>query len=251
VIITGISATREANKRRNLADRLTELLNLYQMLPFAEHPMWKGVRAGEFEYKQVIRAETQHYLRTRFGQDLRKRALDMAKATSPAIFELLLKTYLEECTRDQTGPSHLELVERLVVAGGCSVGGLSAADMTPGNAAAVALYRDITERGAGCHMLAAGVVEYYYSQLSPKIFEAYTNIYGMSQDQAETYSIHGEMDNSHAQRAFQVLDEIVDAHGWREVYRSVRDAFVATSLHYDGMRQAATGKIQYWDGSRK
>jgi hypothetical protein len=28
----------------------------------------------------------------------------------------------------------------------------------------------------------------------------------------------------------------------------VRDAFVATSLHYDGMLQAATGEISYWNG---
>jgi hypothetical protein len=56
-------------------------------------------------------------------------------------------------------------------------------------------------------------------------------------------------DESHAERAFEVLDEAVILHGWNAVYLSVRDAFVATSLHYDGMLQAATGVIDYWNGS--
>jgi hypothetical protein len=70
----------------------------------------------------------------------------------------------------------------------------------------------------------------------------------MSEHQAETYRIHGPMDKTHAERAFAVIDEAADLHGWNTVLSSVRDAFVATSLHYDGMLQAATGKLSYWDG---
>jgi len=36
-----------------------------------------------------------------------------------------------------------------------------------------------------------------------------------------------------------------------EIELSVRDAFVATSLHYDGMLQAATGLMTYWSGRSK
>ncbi len=70
----------------------------------------------------------------------------------------------------------------------------------------------------------------------------------MSAEQAETYRLHGPMDEEHATRAFAVLDEAIALHSWEAVWLSVRDAFVATSLHYDGMLQAATGKIEYWNG---
>jgi hypothetical protein len=132
--------------------------------------------------------------------------------------------------------------------GGYAESKLRKAQMTPGNVAAVALYRDITDRGAGCHMVAAGVVEHYYSKLAPSIFHAYTSRYHMSAEQAETYRIHGILDRKHSDRALKILDEAIEIHGWRMVSQSVRDAFVATSLHYDGMLQAATGKISYWDG---
>ena len=97
-------------------------------------------------------------------------------------------------------------------------------------------------------MLGAGAVEHYYSELCHDIFEVYTDYYEMSDDQAETYRIHGPMDADHADRAFAVLDEAINLHGWQLVELSVRDAFVATSLHYDGMLQAATGSLSYWDG---
>ena len=70
----------------------------------------------------------------------------------------------------------------------------------------------------------------------------------MTETQAETYRIHGPMDASHAERAFAVLDEAVNLHGWALVEASVRDAFVATSLHYDGMLHAATRTLSYWNG---
>jgi hypothetical protein len=132
--------------------------------------------------------------------------------------------------------------------GGATDADLEAAKPTPGNAAAIALYGHISSRGAGCHMLGAGAVEHYYCRLSPQIFEAYTTKYGMSDDQAHTYRLHGPMDETHADRAFSVLDDAVALHGWDNVEASVRDAFVATSLHYDGMLQAAVGRNTYWDG---
>lgn len=229
-------------------DRQKELLNLYELVPFHHHPLWVAIQLGQLTYEQVIRAEVQHCIRTRAGKILREEAVTMARALSPAIFEQLLETYLEECTDDASGPSHLELIERLVLEGGYCRDQLQKAEPTPGNSAAMALYSEISRRGAGCHMLGAGAVEYYYCELSPKIFKAYTAIYKMSATQAETYRIHGPMDKTHSQRAFSVLDEAVNIHGWEAVRRSVRDAFVATSLHYDGMFHAATRKLSYWDG---
>lgn len=229
-------------------DRKTELLNLYELLPFHRHPLWVAIQRGQLTYNQVIQAEVQHCIRTRAGRVLREQAVTMARAISPAIFEQLLETYLEECTDDTSGPSHLELIERLVLDAGYCREQLQKAEATPANSAAMALYTEISRRGAGCHMLGAGAVEYYYCELSPRIFDAYTRIYKMSALQAETYRIHGPMDKTHAERAFAVLDEAVRIHGWESVRQSVRDAFVATSLHYDGMLHAATGTLSYWNG---
>jgi len=230
-------------------DRKSELLDLYAQFPFHEHPLWRAIQRHELSLQQVIEAETQHWIRTRAGRILRENAMKMAERISPAIFEQLTETYLEECTNnDRSGPSHLELIQRLLVEAGKSLSDLEASVPTPGNAAAMALYRDISSRGAGCHLVGAGAVEHYYCQLSPKIFSVYTNFYKMSPHQARTYEIHGPMDHVHADRAFSVLEEAIRLHGWEVVRQSVRDAFVATSLHYDGMLQGATGVMSYWDG---
>lgn len=232
-------------------DHKQELLGLYELFPFHDHPLWNAIHRKRLDYGQVIDAEVQHWIRTRTGGDLREHAMQQAESTSPAIFEQLRETYLEECTNDSSGPSHLELIERLVREGGKDSEALSRAQPTAGNSAAIALYRDISARGPGCHLVGAGAVEHYYCRLAPRVFDDYTTLYGMSSKQAETYRIHGPMDQVHADRAFSVLDEVVDRHGWDEVRRSVRDAFVATSLHYDGMLQAATGENTFWDGRKQ
>ncbi|HXP69673.1 MAG TPA: iron-containing redox enzyme family protein [Candidatus Dormibacteraeota bacterium] len=231
-------------------DRERELLKLYDLFPFHEHPLWAAIHRHELTYQQVIDAEVQHWIRTRAGRVLREEAMKMAQKLSVAIFEQLMETYLEECTHDSSGPSHLDLIEGLVVQGGKNKAELERTEATPGNAAAIALYRAISDRGAGCHLVGAGAVEHFYSKLTPQIFSDYTTLYGMSEAQASTYKIHGTMDQVHAERAFSVLKEVIDLHGWDEVRRSVRDAFVATSLHYDGMLQGATKENKYWDGRR-
>jgi pyrroloquinoline quinone (PQQ) biosynthesis protein C len=223
-----------------------QLLDLYEQFPFHRHPLWRAVLSGDLTKQQVIAAEVQHFIRTKAGQVLRRQALESAPGSSK-LFEMLLETYLEECTNN-SGPSHLALIERLCLMGGCTSEQLAQATATPGNSAAMALYRDISARGAGCHMLGAGAVEYYYCQLSPRIYNAYTERYGMTAEQAETYELHGPMDQAHAERAFAVLQEAIQLHGWAPIELSVRDAFVATSLHYDGMLQAATQSTIYWDG---
>ena len=120
-------------------DRRKALLNLYDVAPFEHHPLWRGVMSKELSYQEVIDAEMQHMLRTRAGQRLRREALEVAEKVSPEIFEFLLQTYLEECTQDDTGPSHLQLIERLVTLGGKSKEDMDVALNTPGNAAAIAL----------------------------------------------------------------------------------------------------------------
>lgn len=224
------------------------LLQLYDLYPFHDHPLWRAVLEQELSLEQVLRAEAQHYLRTRSGQALRTEALNSAQAMSPVIFEALVQTVLEECTTTAISESHLDLIRRLLILGGVSEVELDRAQPTPGNAAAIALYRDISARGVGCHMVGAGVVEHFYAQLAPQVFRVYTTHYGMSSHQAETYSIHGSMDAGHANRAFQIMEEAVRLHGWEAIELSVRDAFVATSLHYDGMLQAATNTSSFWSG---
>jgi pyrroloquinoline quinone (PQQ) biosynthesis protein C len=230
-------------------DRKAELLRQYDLFPFHHHPLWLAIQRGDLSFEQVIQAEVQHCIRTRAGRPLREQAMQSAKGLNEKLFTHLMETYLEECTNnDQTGPSHLELIERLVMIGGTTHEEIYATQPTPGNSAAIALYTDIAHRGAGCHMLGAGAVEHYYCKLSPKIFDAYVDKYRMSETQAWTYKLHGPMDEVHADRAFAVLDEVIELHGWSIVLQSVRDAFVATSLHYDGMLQAATKSHIYWDG---
>lgn len=228
-------------------DQRRQLLAHYDALPFHAHPMWVAVINGDLTREQVLRAEAQHYVRTRAGRQLRRRAANQSKKVSPAIAGAMFETYVEECT-DKRGTNHLELVRRLATSDGMSQSELDATRLTPGNAAAIALYRDISERGFACHMLGAGAVEFYYADLAPKIFESYTKRYGISPHSAETYGIHGPMDKVHAERALGLLQEALKLHGWDEIEIAVRDAFVATSLHYDGMLQAATGKITYWGG---
>jgi pyrroloquinoline quinone (PQQ) biosynthesis protein C len=227
-----------------------KLLAHYDEFPFQEHPLWLAIQRHELSLDEILCAETQHYIRTRAGQDLRRAALSMADGRNGKLFALLLDTYLEECTEDVSGPSHLELIRRFLIGNGVSQDELEKAKPTPGNAAAMALYRDITSRGSACHMIGAGAVEHYYSILSPKIFKAYTALYGIEPTLAETYRLHGPMDKTHADRAFAILEEAVEAHGWEVIDQSVRDAFVATSLHYDGMLQAATGATNYWSGKK-
>jgi len=228
-------------------DRKKRLLDQYECLPFHRHPLWMQVINGALSLQQVIAAERQHFLRTRAGQGLRRDAMTEARAQNERIWAALLSVYLEECT-NQKGPSHLDLIRRLCVMGGVRDEDLERTRPTSANSAAVALYRDISRRGAACHLLGAGAVEHYYCKLSPKIYDAYTERYKMSGEQAETYRLHGPMDLEHSERSFAVLDEAVDIVGWEAVEDSVRDAFVATSLHYDGMLHAATGVLSYWDG---
>src|ERR1051326_958859 len=123
-----------------MVDHRSELLDLYTLLPFYEHPLWRSIREGSFTLEQVLDAEVQHCLRTAAGQSLRREALDMAESISPCIFEQLLETFLEECTHDASGPSHLDLIKRLVVTGGRSEESVFATIPTPGNAAAMAMY---------------------------------------------------------------------------------------------------------------
>jgi pyrroloquinoline quinone (PQQ) biosynthesis protein C len=227
------------------------LLELYEIAPFEHHPLWVAVKNRALSLGQVIAAERQHFLRTKAGQLLRKEAVEHAKASNERIWGALMSIYLEEVV-GKDGPSHLDLIRRLCMAGG----GVSASDLdatipTPPNTAAMALYRDITNRGAACHLLGAGCVEFYYSKLAPRIYETYTGHYGMTAEQAETYRIHGPMDDEHAKRSLAILPDAIAIVGWPTIELSVRDAFIATSLHYDGMLQGATGNLSYWNGGQK
>ncbi|WP_159660133.1 iron-containing redox enzyme family protein [Alcanivorax xiamenensis] len=223
-----------------------ELLKIYDVAPFLEHPLWKSIIAGELSIDQIKKAELQHVYRTKCGRELRREAVEKSLQYGENFFQALFQTFIEECT-EQSGPDHLEMAERLVLAAGGTPDELKDIHPTPGNSAAIALYRDISERGAAFHFLGAGVVEYFYSKLSPKIYSAYTRLYGFSDKQAETYRVHGPMDYQHGERALASLDEVLSSHGWYEIKLAVRDAFIATSLHYDGMYQAAIGELSYWN----
>ena len=224
------------------------LLAQYDSFPFHRHPFWMAVKERRLSLSEVLAGEAQHYLRTKAGRELRRQAAQFARASSPILFEAIVETYVEECTDSKDSPSHLALIKRLLFEGGYTEAMLEQLANTPGNIAAIALYRDIAERGVAHHLVGAGTVEYFYADLSSDIYNVYTSHYGMSEYQAETYRIHGPMDKIHADRAFSVLPEIEKDYDPKDLIAAVRDAFVATSLHYDGMYQAATGQVQYWNG---
>ena len=238
----------EWNLPSGLSSKAYELLRLYDEFPFHQHPLWVSIIEGRLTRDQILKAESQHYLRTKAGQVLRKEAMEKCLAISSTLWEAIIETYLEECTEDDGTPTHLDLIIRFLKEGGYSEGLLHSVENTPGNSAAIALYKHISDRGVGCHIIGAGMVEYYYSQLSPKIFKAYTETYNFTEFASETYKIHGTMDEVHAQRAFEVVDEAIQIHGFKLVEASVKDAFLATSLHYDGMYQAAISQTEFWNG---
>jgi pyrroloquinoline quinone (PQQ) biosynthesis protein C len=232
----------------NISANTQKLLGFYDLFPFQYHPLWQSIINGKLSKDQIFKAESQHYLRTKAGQILRKDAMQKSAGVSKRFFEAIIDTYLEECTEDDGTPTHLDLIKRFLLFGGFSEKQFSELKNTPGNIAAIALYKDIADRGVGCHIIGAGMVEYFYSQLSPFIFKSYTENYQISDDAAETYKIHGTMDKIHASRAFEIVDEAIEVHGWKLVESAVRDAFVATSFHYDGMLQCATNEFSYWNG---
>ena len=153
------------------------MLGYYDAFPFERHPLWQMVLSGGLTAAQVMRAETQHFIRSNVGRDSRKRAAEQAANVSQRAHKLLMETYKEEYTEDETGPSHVDLIKRFLLIGGMYEGDIAAATPTPGNSAAIAMYKDITDRGPLHHMIGAGAVEYFYSGLSPKIFEAYVGRY--------------------------------------------------------------------------
>lgn len=228
-----------------------DVLNEYKRYPFEYHPLWISIVRGQLSLEQILRAEVQHYIRSDIGRNFRKKAAEESVLISPMVHDLLTETYKEECTEDESGPSHVDLVRFLLNSRGVSDSELEIAQPTPGNIAAIAIYKDITDRGPLHHMIGAGAVEFYYSALSPRIFDAYTSLYGLTPQEARTYEIHGPMDQVHAERALKVLEEPYAQQNGESILLAVRDAFVATSLHYDGMLQAALGTQSYWDGSER
>lgn len=79
-------------------DYREQLLRLYDLFPFHKHPLWRAIIEHRLSRDEVLAAEAQHYIRSREGRKLRFNAMQNAQANSPALFEAILDTYLEECT---------------------------------------------------------------------------------------------------------------------------------------------------------
>ncbi len=227
----------------------SKALSFYESFPFHKHPLWVAVVEGQLSSEQVLKAEIQHYLRSEIGKVYRERAAVAAKHLEGEIYDLLHRTVIEECYGSDGGPSHAELIRQFLLENGVTETDLRHAACTPGNAAAIALYKDIADRGALHHMVGAGCVEHFYSKLSPKIYEAYANIYKFKSGSFDTYQLHGPMDEIHGDRALETLKTPLALALSKDLELAVRDAFVATSLHYDGMMQAAVGVNCYWSGA--
>ncbi|MGN7293494.1 iron-containing redox enzyme family protein [Rhizobium sp. SAFR-030] len=225
-----------------------EALAYYDLFPFHDHPLWVAIINGGLSAEQVLKAEVQHYLRSEIGKIFREHSAVAAKHLDDTIYELLHQTVVEECYGTDGGQSHAELIKQFLLANGVTSSDLRTAVSTPGNIAAIALYKSIADRGPLHHMIGAGCVEFYYSKLCPKIYDAYLNTYRFQPGSFETYQLHGPMDEVHGERALETLGSPLAQALSKELGLAIRDAFVATSLHYDGMLQAATGANTYWNG---
>lgn len=225
-----------------------EALSYYEEFPFHEHPLWLSIISGVLTAEQVLKAEIQHYIRSEVGKIFREHSAVAAKHLDDNIYDLLHQTVEEECYGSDGGPSHAELIKQFLLQNGVSTSDLRTAISTPGNAAAIALYKDISERGPLHHMIGAGCVEYYYSKICPRIYAAYEQIYKFKPGSFDTYKLHGPMDEVHGERALETLSSPLAKALDPELRIAIRDAFVATSLHYDGMLQAATSTNTYWSG---
>ena len=234
--------------KNKYSEKVSKLLDLYHLFPFHRHPLWVSIINHKLKKAQIIDAEIQHYLRTRAGQPIRKQAMEYCKNNNQILYEAIDQTYIEECTDEDGTPTHLAMIINLLKDGGANESEFSKVQNTPGNVAAISIYRGIASNGAGCHIIGAGAVEYFYSQICKSIFDSYTKYYEFSENAALTYSVHSSLDLEHAERAFDIVDEAERLYGWQTVENSVRDAFIATSLHYDGMYQAATKINNDWNG---
>jgi pyrroloquinoline quinone (PQQ) biosynthesis protein C len=226
----------------------SQALSYYELFPFHKHPLWVAILDGSLSSEQVLKAEIQHYLRSEIGKIFREHSAVAAKHLDDTIYDLLYQTVVEECYGTDGGPSHAELIKQFLLANGVTASDLRRAVSSPGNIAAIALYKEIAERGPLHHMVGAGCVEFYYSKLCPKIYHAYQTIYRFVPGSFETYQLHGPMDEVHGERALETLESPLAQALSKELGLAIRDAFVATSLHYDGMLQAATGTNTYWNG---
>jgi pyrroloquinoline quinone (PQQ) biosynthesis protein C len=225
-----------------------EILGLYNTFPFERHPLWVGILEGKFSKQQVLAAEIQHYHRSNIGRLYRERAAIAAREYGGELYKLLLETASDECRDDKTGPSHVDLIKQFLNENGVSDPEIENAEVTSANAMAIATYKDIADRGPLHHMLGAGAVEWHYSKLCPKIVTAYRDIYGFKEGSYKTYELHGPMDEVHGDRALSLLDSHHAQAIMPSLKLAVRDAFAATSMHYDGMLQAAIQSTVYWNG---
>lgn len=223
-------------------------LSYYNLFPFHNHPLWRSVIEGKLSREQVLKAEVQHYLRSEIGKIYREQSAVLSKHLDGEIYEQLYETVVEECYGTGDDPSHVELIKTFLRSNGVTETDIRQAVSTPGNAAAIALYKDIAARGPLHHMIGAGCVEFHYSQLCPEIYRCYADVYKFEPGSFETYKLHGPMDAIHAERALETLRTPLAQALSKELGIAIQDAFTATSLHYDGMLQAATNQNKYWDG---
>lgn len=225
-----------------------EALSYYDLFPFHHHPLWTSIIEGKFSREQVLKAEIQHYLRSEIGKTYREQAAIASRHIDESLYDLLSQTAQEESYDETSGLSHAGLIRKFLIENGVTSDDILNSIPTPGNIAAISIYKDIAARGPLHHMIGAGCVEHFYSKLCLRIRDAYTDIYQFAAGSFETYEIHGPMDQIHGERALQILELPLAKAMSKDLGIAIRDAFVATSLHYDGMYQAATGTFSYWSG---
>jgi len=54
-----------------LALSAARVLSFYEEFPFERHPLWMAVLGGKLTLEQILRAETQHFLRSVAGARFR------------------------------------------------------------------------------------------------------------------------------------------------------------------------------------
>lgn len=227
-----------------------EFEDFYHEFSFEENPWWAGVLGKKFTKQQIVKGEVQHYLRTRTGRKFRVLMLASA-AESPEAFDIawpILEDEIVGKTTDGVRQSHYKLMLDFFRGSGITLKNLDKTDLTPCNAAAIAIYRDLASRSFVESLGGAGIVELFYPDLCKKVYKAYTGHYGFSHEQAFTYYEHQTADDDHSTRALEIIEKYAKTDEMQEkIRRAVKDAIQATHLHYAGMYEGAVGKRLYWN----
>jgi pyrroloquinoline quinone (PQQ) biosynthesis protein C len=231
---------------------IQELWTYANEVPMGEHPWFKGIVEHRWTPEQIIRGETQHYLRVR--TNIIHWAYIMVNAAKENRYDLLsviMENFLEEVGGER---SHADIMYQLLEEAGLSREQADQAEATPGTAAAIESINGIClHRSALEGMAAISFVESQHGGgegVAAKVYRELTSYYGFSARAAETYNLHAAQDVGHGGRQINAIRKhATTAEMQDRIRRAVKLGVTAYTLEWDGHVQAMTGRREFWPGT--